>query len=235
MRLLIKFPSRSRPTKLLEGVAKYVDFAEDMIRTRILVTLDADDTTVTEELKQKLLGIHPNISLDIGFSASKIDAINRGVPDPSTFDILLLASDDMIPEVKGYDQIIRSKMAQFYPNTDGVLFFNDGFNKHELNTILICGSKYYRRFGYLYYPEYKSLFCDNEFQIMADILRRQKYFPDVIIRHEHPHINPSVELDELYHKNNQYFYQDEALFVKRLKMFTPKTLRMPTVKIRLGM
>jgi len=235
MRLLIKFPSRSRPTKLLEGVAKYVDFAEDMSRTRILITLDADDITVTEELKQKLVGIHPNISLDIGFSAGKIDAINRGVPDPSTFDILLLASDDMIPEVKGYDQIIRSKMAQFYPDTDGVLFFNDGFNKHELNTILICGSKYYRRFGYLYYPEYKSLFCDNEFQIMANTLRRQKYFPEIIIRHEHPHINPSVELDELYHKNNKYFYEDEALFIKRSKMFVPKTLRMPTVKIRLGM
>lgn len=238
MKILIKFPSRERPQKLIKMITKYVEKAEDMSNIRILVTLDEDDPTLTESVKEELIGIHPNITLDIGRSTGKIDAVNRGMPHPSTFDIVLLASDDMEPEVTGYDRIIRDRMKIHFPDTDGVLFFNDGFNKQKLNTLLICGSKYYRRFGYLYCPEYKSLFCDTEFMYMADFLRKQKYFDEVIIRHEHPHINPSVELDELYHRNNRYYFEDEATFDRRAKkifMKTPTVINLPKVGIKLRM
>jgi hypothetical protein len=73
-----------------------------------------------------------------------------------------------------------------YPDTDGILFFNDGFKGQELNTLCILGKKYYKRFGYIYYPEYKSTWCDNEFMKVGFMLKRQKYFPMVIIKHEHP-------------------------------------------------
>ncbi|NBQ56461.1 MAG: hypothetical protein EBU36_07500 [Verrucomicrobia bacterium] len=45
-----------------------------------------------------------------GPAEGKIAAVNRDVPSPDTFDILLLGSDDMIPMVKGYDDVIRQKM-----------------------------------------------------------------------------------------------------------------------------
>lgn len=217
---------------------KYVEKAEDMSNIQILLTLDEDDPTLTEDVKNTLSGIHSNVKLDIGRSTGKINAINRGMPDPSTFDIVLLASDDMEPVVGGYDRIIRQKMREHYPDTDGVLFFNDGFNKDKLNTLLICGSKYYRRFGYLYCPEYKSLFCDTEFMFMANFLKKQTYINQVIIRHEHPHINPSVELDELYNRNNQFYYEDEATFERRMKKLfvkVPGVIRLPTVGIKLRM
>jgi hypothetical protein len=38
----------------------------------------------------------------------------------------MLASDDMIPVVSGYDQIIRNDMYENFKNTDGVLWYNDG-------------------------------------------------------------------------------------------------------------
>jgi hypothetical protein len=226
MRLLIKLPSRSRPDKLVSMVSKYIEYAADITNIKFIISLDCDDDTVSPHLLTKLRGIHPNVEVIVGESTSKIDAINRDIPDPSTFDILLLASDDMNPVMYGYDTVIREKMKLFYADTDGVLFFNDGFNNEKLNTIAICGSKYYKRFNYIYYPEYKSLFCDNEFTDTAYKLGKQKYFNIVIIKHEHPGTNSNVEFDKLYQKNQVYFEQDKALYLKRSSSTKPKILRL---------
>lgn len=193
--------------------------ASDVENIRVVVSLDTDDPTVTESLKQEISLISPHVFICMGTSASKIDAINRDMPDPSQFDILLLMSDDMMPQVLGYDQIIRDAMQRHYPNKDGVLFFNDGYQGKNLNTIVICGSNYYKRFGYIYYPGYKSLFCDNEFMDKAYKLRRQTYFDHIIIRHEHPITNAHVELDALYIKNDQSVAEDYALYLKRKNLF----------------
>jgi hypothetical protein len=108
----------------------------------------------------------------------------------------------MTPIVKGYDNIIRNNMKTHYPDTDGVLWFNDGYQGQNLNTLCILGRKYYQRFGYIYCPEYKSLWCDNEFMDQANLLGRQIYFHETIIKHEHP-------------ANNRGIYKDRLIFASR--------------------
>lgn len=211
MEILIKYPTRERPQKSLETLQKYIDLASDMSKIKIIVSIDEDDKTLNESMFK----IHSCIQVCVGKSDSKISAINRDIPDPSTFDILLLASDDMIPIVYGYDQIIRDKMNKHFPDKDGVLFFNDGYMKNRLNTLVICGSAYYKRFGYIYYPQYKSFFCDNEFTYVANKLQRQIYFDEVIIKHEHPINTELCANDELYEKNSKYYSTDKILFNTR--------------------
>ena len=92
----------------------------------------------------------------------------------------------MIPVVKGYDTIIKNNMSKLYPDTDGVLWFNDGYQGNKLNTLCILGKKYYDRFGYIYNPEYISVWSDNEFMDVGNILGKQTYFDEVIIQHQHP-------------------------------------------------
>ena len=214
MRILIKYPTKYRTEKALSVLSKYISFANRPEQIHIVVSIDTDDEETISNI-YRFETIHSSVSVCIGEPAGKIAAINRDIPDPSTFDILLLASDDMIPEVQGYDEIIRTQMARFFPDTDGVLFFNDGFKQNRLNTLVICGSAYYRRFGYIYYPGYKSLFCDNEFMTVANRLRRQIYFPDVIIRHQHPDTNRGIPSDPLYVQNQTYWNTDQALFYAR--------------------
>jgi hypothetical protein len=225
MRLLIKLASRSRPAQLLSIVQKYIEFAVDTSRITFVISLDIDDETATEELQKQLQDVHSCIKVCMGISKSKIDAINRDVPDPSTFDILLVASDDMIPEVKGYDNVIRQNMKKHYPDTDGVLFFNDGYLGKKLNTLSIMGSKYYQRFGYIYYPGYKSFYCDNEFMEVAEKLKKQTYFDKVIIRHRH-FINNSAPMDVLYLRNGKYVQEDKDLYYIRNPK--PKTKKLLT-------
>lgn len=209
--LLIKFPSRSRPEKLMTTLSLYRKLAGDLSKIKFLITLDSDDPTVTPELIEEL----QPANVIVGVSGSKIKAVNRDMDKAGEFDILLLASDDMIPQVYNYDLLIRSKMRELYPDTDGVLWFNDGFQKNKLNTLSIMGRKYYERFGYIYHPAYTSLFCDNEFMIVADRLGKQTYIDMVIIKHEHP-VFTGIGNDALYIENDKYFARDRDVFKSRL-------------------
>jgi hypothetical protein len=212
--LLIKFPSKSRPEKLVQVYKKYIEYATNPSQIKSIISLDNDDQTVTPELVQSLKNIHPATDVVIGEPAGKIGAVNRDMEFSGDWDILVLVSDDMIPEVRGWDSIIRMNMRLLYPDTDGVLWFNDGFQKNNLNTLCILGHTYYNRFGYIYHPAYKSLWCDNEFMIVADMLGKQTYFEDIIIRHTHPVINNSG-FDELYNHNDSFFEEDRRTFIAR--------------------
>ena len=220
MKILLKFPSRERPTKLLEVYKKYISMASNSSEIHGLITLDSNDYTLTPELIKDLEEVHPQTQIIVSLSGSKIKAVNRDMDKAPDYDIILLASDDMIPQIMGYDEIIRQNMQKLYPDTDGVLWFNDGLQGSRLNTLCILGKKYYQRFGYIYHPAYKSLYCDNEFMIVANALKKQTYIDQIIIRHEH-HVTGKVPIDPLYAINDSYDKEDHETFAKRLRLGFP--------------
>jgi glycosyltransferase involved in cell wall biosynthesis len=230
MEICIVFPTRGRPQKSVETLRKYIEFASDVSRIRVIVSVDDDDTTVNAK---SYTDIHPCITVVSAPPKGKIGAINRDVPDPSTWDILLLASDDMIPVTKGYDERIRVEMGTHFPDRDGVLFFNDGYATYKLNTLVICGSTYYKRFGYIYNPVYKSFFCDNEFMDEANILGRQIYIHDVIIKHEHPANNSTIQSDDLYKVNDSDWTHDKDLYFSRKKTTCDLSVLICTIPSRI--
>jgi len=185
MKILVKFPTRGRKHKFFNVLKQYQNLCEDINNTHFLITLDEDDLEMNNPDSIDILSSFKNTKFIFGKSKSKIDAVNRDVEVSNEWDIILLASDDMIPKVKGYDKIIREKMIENFPDTDGVLWFPDG-NRKDLNTLCILGKKYYERFNYIYNPEYLSTWCDNEFTDVANILKKQIFIDEVIIKHEHP-------------------------------------------------
>ena len=213
MKLLIKFPTRSRRKQFFETFDKYQQFITEST-TKFLITIDEDDLDMNNDEVLAILESYENVTFVVGKSNSKIHAINRDINKNDDWDIILLASDDMIPQVKGFDKVINTLMSSNYPDTDGILFFNDGFKGQELNTLCILGKKYYERFGYIYYPEYKSTWCDNEFMMVGNILKRQKYFPMVIIKHEHPDWGYGKH-DIIHHKNHSDLSFDMNLYKDR--------------------
>lgn len=213
MKILVKFPTRGRKDKFFGTLMKYQKMCHNIDNLEFLISIDSDDQTMNNEETFEILKTFKNINVIVGKSESKIHAVNRDIDPEGDWDILLLASDDMIPIEKGYDQIIIQKMNQYYPDTDGVLFFNDGFQKNKLNTLCILGKKYYQRFNYIYNPEYKSTWCDNEFMSVANILGKQTYFEEVIIKHEHPDWGYGKS-DNIHQKNYQDLNHDKSTFEK---------------------
>ena len=213
MKILIKFPTRSRPEKFFEVLDKYIELLEEPENTHFLVSCDLDDPSMfNPEVIERLNG-YRNLVLRFGMNKNKIEAINADM-EGRDFNILLLASDDMIPQQEGYDTVIRQNFKKFFPDTDGVLWFNDGYQGKNLNTLCILGKKYYDRFGYIYHPSYVSLWCDTEFTEVSKILNKVKYIDHLIIKHEHP-VWLGQEWDELQKKNDSFNNRDMQNFAKR--------------------
>lgn len=187
---------------------------DDLDKINFLITLDTDDKLMNQPGVIDMFKEYKNLSYVYGESKSKIDAVNRDIDVDGDWDIILIASDDMIPKVKGYDTIIRNKMNELYPDTDGVLWFNDGNQGDKLNTLCILGKKYYKRFNYIYHPDYKSLWCDNEFMDVANLLKKQTYLNEIIIRHEHPDVGFG-QRDTIHIDNIKNDYIDKDVYLRR--------------------
>lgn len=219
-KLLIKFPTRQRPNQFFNCMDTLLMYTLNKADTIFKITCDEDDEMMNNnEIKDKIDWYNEFydtfIEVIYGKSENKIHAVNRDIElYKEPWDILLLTSDDMIPVQEGYDEILRGVVTDNFPDTDGIVNFFDGYT--NLNTMPIMGRKYYERFNYIYYPEYKSFFCDNEQMTVGNLLRKQYHSKTILFRHDHPCNNNTVPWDALYEKNNIDWKHDQELFNKRL-------------------
>jgi len=215
-KILIKFPTRERPEKFFQVLNLYYQKAKDINNIEFLISCDEDDSTMNNpDVIRRLNNSkkHINLNYYFGNSKTKVQAINTDMENCQNWDILLLASDDMIPVCDGYDQIIRDDMFTHHRNGDGVLWYNDG-NRDDINTLCIFGKKYYERFNYIYNPEYTSLWCDNEFTKVSLFLGKCAKINKTIIEHAHPAYQ-KANFDRLYAKNESFSKKDEDVYNKR--------------------
>ena len=215
MKILIKFPTLGRPKQFFETLYKYYKLANNYKDINCIVSIDENDTTMNNNAVIHGLKTYPNLTLCIDTSNSKIHAINRDISNVKrNWDILLLASDDMVPLIKGYDDIIRNDMKNNFNDLDGTLWYNDGYQRDKLNTLSILGYNYYKRFNYIYYPGYKSVYADNEFTEVSQLLGKTLYNNKVIIEHQHPDYGYNKQ-DTVHIKNFKNLEHDKSLYVER--------------------
>lgn len=177
--ILFKLATRSRPEKARASINNIIENCLSDNFT-ILVSADFDDDTM-----KNFSYVHSNVTIVYGISKSKIDAINRDMYIAPKFDILINTSDDMVFQVKGFDNIIRQ---DFTDNLDQFIHYSDGNQKENISTMSIMGVDYYKRFNYIYHPDYKSLWCDAEATDVAVMLGKYRYMGDnkILFKHLHP-------------------------------------------------
>jgi hypothetical protein len=213
--IVVKLTTKSRPHQALEALRKAKDLANNPSRIKWLITLDTDDET-SISFSRQVVDLIPEAQCYFGGSKSKIHANNRDVETFSAFndwDILLNLSDDQTCIKQGWDTLIRELM----PNDlDASLWFYDGAQP-RINTQEIIGFRYWKRTGYIYNPEYKSFYCDNEATEVAKMLGKLIKSPEVLFRHDHPACQHPTSLrdDSLYQKNQLAWDYDKELFNKR--------------------
>jgi len=181
MRILFKYTTRSRRSNFLRGYDSILNNIANREDYHILISVDGDDQSMSP-----LPVLDGNHTFVVGRSKNKIDAINRDINEfDYDFDILINMSDDMIFTKKGFDDIIR---AEFYNDFNQYVHYNDGNQKCNVCTMHIVGRNYYDRFKYIYHPDYISLWCDVENDVVAKQLGCYKYMGDnlKLFRHLHP-------------------------------------------------
>ena len=235
MKILLKCPTRSRPAQALATLTKYVRYASRPEDIGVAISCDSDDSSMTNSAVQmQLVNLLSKVSWHrIFYSAntSKIEACNANMNEIDyPWDIVVLVSDDMVPQMHGYDDVIRRHMRSSFPDTNGILWFNDGYQKDELNTLCVYGRAMYERMGHLYEPCYKSFFCDTE---LTDLCRttyksQTLYIPTVIIRHEHPATGHGT-IDALYSINQRFFSTDMMAYISRKTYEYDLSILIPTL------
>jgi hypothetical protein len=213
--ILFKFPTRSRPDKFKAAIANITSLATGPYK--IIVTADADDTTMYNYAMMRWVGEQPNTVIRYGTKVNKIEAVNRDIPVDG-WDILVVMSDDMVFTVKGFDEQIS---AAFAGNFDQLVHFPDGFVNERLVTLPIMGREYYQRFGYVYHPDYKSLWCDNEQMEVAKNLGKYTYNPAQIYKHNHAAWT-GERPDALLNETQAFYREDEITYHRRKMRGFPK-------------
>lgn len=208
-RILYNFASRSRPVQFARGWKSIRDLSSSD-NFDILGKVDHDDPDVMNYAFQP-------INLIFGKSRNKVHAINRDLdrfmcPE---WDILVNMSDDMVFTVPGFDDIIRKHMTG-----DFLLHFPDGFANERMITMSIMSKGYFDKFGYVYHPSYKSLFCDNEAMDVAKILGAYKYVDQQIFEHLHPAAKKAPR-DDQYRKTEAFWNVDKKNYIFRKAMNFP--------------
>lgn len=214
-RLLIKFPTRNRPEKFKKVLQLYIDGLSGKHDVKFVISMDSDDSTMNnDEIKNWLNSLSVKIKYNYGNSKSKIEAVNADLENEEA-DVLLVASDDMIPQVKNYDDIIFQAYEQVFPEFDGAIKFNDGLRNDDLMTLCVMGWPLYKQFGYIYHPEYTSVYADTEQTLVLKKMKKFAVSDICLIQHAWT----PAPWDDLHARNeNSSMYQkDKEVFDRHMK------------------
>lgn len=209
LRVLVRMPTRSRPRQALSVLEQYQLMAG--IAIDLEVVIDSDDPTMMDPLVlQRLHALGAVVT--VGEHKSKVAACNAG--RVTGWDILILASDDMVPAINGYGERIVKGFREHFPHHDGALHFDDGYAHESVCTIPILGRRLYDQLGYIYHPAYESLYCDNEYTKILQSLGRIVYLPESVIEHRH-FVTGKAECDALYERNEALGGRDQRVYNDR--------------------
>lgn len=180
--ILIKFPSRSRPEKMLEHLYN-IKATVGIERYLVYLIVDEDDPTMTDKVRKSISDYERfmNLVVSWGKSKSKIDAINRAVVTSADYKYTVVTSDDMKYTRYDWGGIVLSAFK--YTGKD-CLHFPDGHNS-SLITLPVLRKRFIDRFGYVYHPDYFSVYADDEMTAVAKITKEYYYVPVDIVEHRH--------------------------------------------------
>ena len=214
-KFLFKYATRGRPELFQQTLRTWVNKLSRLHSYHFIISVDSDDwqmQTPTVKIGADLVDDEKiKYHVYTGKHTTKIDAINRDMEHAGDFDILVLISDDMVPQVQGYDDIIAKDMRNHFQDEFGALHYNDGKANSQLCTLSIMSRKMYEHFGYIYNPVYHSLWADNEFMDVCNNMNKMVYIDRVIIEHQWKHHG-----DDIVYKNSEAAYDaDRRVYLER--------------------
>lgn len=220
--LTLKYPTRYRRPLSLQRLHEYQDRASSPDNIQILVSIDEDDEEMNCDKFLSEIATMPSVEVHIGKPRDKISAINADL-EFVRGDCIALVADDTEVDIRDYDTKVLRDLYEAFPDTDGVLHYDDGYRTDGMAGGKFCtqpvvGRKYLDRFGYIFHPSYKSVFADNEFHVVAYTLERVKRIPEVVFRHKWQEIPCS---DPLRQRDFRNWKEDEATYLHRFRCGFP--------------
>lgn len=215
-KILYNFPSRERPQKVLTCLENITTLAKHPYY-QIIVTADLNDDSMCNDAMRDSIQSFPNTKVLYGTSQGKVDAINKnvGVAEPD-WTILCNHSDDMVFIKEGFDLDIVEAFQDF----NGLVHFPDQVAKDQLITYSMMHRDYYNQDGFIYHPDFQSVYCDNFQHNVAKARGKYKFVDKKILEHRHAIWGFGVA-DELLKKTEApaVYQKDKETFQRLINEF----------------
>lgn len=205
MKISIIHPSRNRRKMAADTAKKWLTSARDRSNIQYILSLDTTD----EQLQEYKELMPSGVEYVIYDNKTAVQAINNAAKHCEN-DLFIVVSDDFAcPALWDFGLLVQLKGKE-----DFIVKTYDG-GQPWIITLPIMDRKYYNRFGYIYYPEYKHMFCDTEMTHVADLLDRKIGVP-MTFRHNH-YTTGMMQKDAINDKNNATWQQGEKIYLQRIK------------------
>ena len=203
-------PSLGRPVQARKCYDHWMKTASGDHEYEWIVSLSKKDATL-EEYYQTFT--NSDAVLVVTRSTNMVEAKNE-IAKLCAGEIIILVSDDMW-SCELWDTKILHKYEMI--NGPGVLQVNDGITTLKL-TIPIMNREAYAKLGYVYHPDYISMFADDDLRKTA--LQHGMYFngTDIMIEHRHYSVK-KAKYDKTYQSENSKlaWTKGEKVFFQRAK------------------
>jgi hypothetical protein len=183
-------------------MSKFINYAgtNDI---ELLVSLDSDEPFLNEyrQAYGKVL---------VNDNKSAIEAINFAARQ-ATGDIMIVVSDDTDCEPDWALKILDAVQNR----SDYILKVWDGIQKWVI-TMPVMDRVYYNRFGYIYYPGFKHMFCDTWLSHQAESLGRVIVRHDIVFNHLHYSAGKS-KADEINKRADATWNEGKSLYLSLVR------------------
>lgn len=214
MKISLIHPSRGRPHKSVDTVHNWLSKSSTISDIEVILSLDASDN---ESRKYKSLyhsafwAVGVNYFTDINDNDCVVKAVNIAA-ELAAGDILIYLSDDF-KCIDNWDELVRKE----FKNEDRPLLIkvDDCLQKFDVPvlTIPIMNRALYKRLGYFFHPEYKSMFVDEHLYWVSKKLGALKLAPHLKFEHCHVSVGKAQD-DETYRRSAANWDQGKAIFKK---------------------
>jgi glycosyltransferase involved in cell wall biosynthesis len=195
--------TRGRSSKAIECQNKWLKSAKNPEAIEHIFGIDDDDMDSLSNINSTRVIVPRGKGCVAAWNACA--AASKG-------DILIQLSDDWEP-VQDWDQLIIDQFED--TEEERVIAISDGTRRDDLLCMAILNRKRYEKQGFMFHPDFFSVYSDNYFTWAAKKDNVLKDATHIVLEHKHPYFNKG-EWDETYTRSNtqQNYIQGHAKFLE---------------------
>lgn len=218
MRFTLIHPSRGRAVQANKTLNYWLERISGKHEIEYLLSLDTDDSqldqykTINHLADERL----SHTLVFIGDNNSVVEATNRAAAH-ATGDVLIYLSDDFeCPHL--WDLLLFQKLEKLDPAQAWLLKVDDALQKFDVDvlTIPIMSIGLYKRLGYFWHKEYKSMFVDQDLYHTCRNNEWLIFAPDLTFPHLH-YSNGKAVLDTTYQQSSENWTQGQRVYHRRMR------------------
>lgn len=218
MKISLLHPSRNRAAMADATIAEWLGKRSGLHPIEYIISIDTSDGQIAD---YRRLAERHGARLLIRPNRNSVQACNQAAL-VATGDLLIMVSDDFgCPP--GWDDALARSIGD---RRDVAVFVDDGLGARTM-TLPIVDRAFYQRSGFLLFPGYAHMFCDNDLEESSRRLGKLIEARQLLFPHRH-YILGAAPYDPTYHHAGHTWGRDALVFEKRRARdfdLRPRTLR----------